>query len=159
MAKLTEQQVFERVKSRFADRKIEYVVAAGDPWMRVEPAAWSDVALFLRDAPDLRFDYLMCLTGVDFGTHLASVYNLISTKHLHRANVHVEVPRDRPFVPTCEHVWPTANWHEREAYDLLGIKYMGHSDLRRILLPEDWEGFPLRKDYVFPQEYHGIPLY
>ncbi len=159
MAKLTEQQIFEKVKARFADRKIELVAEFGDPWMRVEPSAWPDVALFLRDEPDLKLDYLMCLSGVDFETHLASVYNLISTTHVHRANVHVEVPRDRPFVPTVEHVWPTANWHEREAYDLVGIKYMGHSDLRRILLPEDWEGFPLRKDYIFAKEYHGIPLY
>ncbi|MEK7866736.1 MAG: NADH-quinone oxidoreductase subunit C [Planctomycetota bacterium] len=159
MAKLTDQQIFDKVKARFADRKIEFVAGFGDPWIKVEPSAWPDVALFLRDDPDLKLDYLMCLTAVDFQTHLASVYNLISTKHVHRSNVHVEVPRDRPFVPTCEHVWPTANWHEREAYDLVGIKYMGHSDLRRILLPEDWEGFPLRKDYDFPKEYHGIPLY
>lgn len=159
MPKLTEQQVFDRVKARFADVKLEFVAGFGDPYAKVEQGAWADVALFLRDDPDLRFDYLMCLTGVDFGTCLASVYNLISTKYVHKFNVHVEVPRDKPFMPTVEQVWPTANWHEREAYDLLGIKYMGHSDLRRILCPEDWEGYPLRKDYDFPKEYHGIPLY
>jgi len=66
----------------------------------------------------------------------------------------VEVDRNEPHVPTVEGVWATANWYEREAYDLFGIIFDGHSDLRRILMPDDWEGYPMRKDYVYPKKYH-----
>ena len=68
------------------------------------------------------------------------------------------LPRDKPKMPTLEGVWPTANWHEREAYDLFGIEFVGHSDMRRIFLPEDWAGHPLRKDWEWPDEWHGIPV-
>jgi len=84
------------------------------------------------------------------------VYNLFSMKHRHKIALRVDLPRDNPRVPSVESVWRTADWHEREAYDLFGIHFEGHPDLRRILCPDDWEGYPLRKDYVVQEYYHGI---
>jgi len=84
------------------------------------------------------------------------VYHLASLSHGHRIVLKAIVPRDDPHIASVAAIYPTANWHERETYDLMGIVFDGHPDLRRILLPDDWEGHPLRKDYVFPESYHGI---
>jgi NADH-quinone oxidoreductase subunit C len=99
-------------------------------------------------------DHLVDLTAVDYskypgdpGPRFEVVYNLISTIHRHRIRIKVRVPEDAPRVDSVAAIWQTANWHEREAYDLMGITFAGHPDLRRILLPEDWEGHPLRKEY------------
>ena len=109
--------------------------------------------------PELQFDYLMCLSGIDNGKNiLGVVYHLSSMQHRHKITVKVEVPADKPDVPSVSSIWPTANWHEREAYDLIGIKFIGHPDLRRMLLPEDWEGHPLRKDYKVPEFYQGMKV-
>ena len=106
-----------------------------------------DVSLQLRDDDALRFDTLMCLSGVDGGDGtLLAVYHLHSMQHGHKVTLKVIVQADDPHVPTVEKVWRIADWHEREAYDLIGIIFDGHRDLRRILLPYDWEGHPLRKD-------------
>jgi len=129
------------------------------PHAVITPEAWLAVAAFLRDDPALRFDFLRAVSGVDYPAEnkLVSVYDLISTVHRHTFAVKVAAPRDNPHTPSVSSVWPTADWHEREAFDLLGILYDGHPDLRRILLPEDWQGHPLRKDYAWPKDYNGIP--
>lgn len=103
----------------------------------------------------------MCITGVDYGvddSHLGVIYNLHSMKHLHKVEVRVAVPKGNPVVPSVEQIWRVADWFEREVYDMYGITFRGHRDLRRILLPEDWEGYPLRKDYEFPETWHGIVI-
>ena len=117
------------------------------------------LAEFRRREADLDFDFRLCLSAVDYVADnlLGSVVDLRSMKHKHEFAVRVLVDRDHPAIPTVCDLWPAADWHEREAYDMMGIIYEGHTDLRRILLPEDWEGYPLRKDYIFPREYHGIP--
>lgn len=129
------------------------------PHAVVAPERWLEAAGFLRDDAELAFDYLRCLSAVDYPKEdrLACVYDLISTTHRHAFAVKVFTPRADPRVPSVAGLWPTANWHEREAFDLLGIVFDGHPEMRRILLPEDWQGHPLRKDYVFPKEYNGIP--
>jgi NADH-quinone oxidoreductase subunit C len=147
-----------------------------DPWVVVDPAKLVDVCQFLRDDPRLRFDLLNCISGVDyletdakkvakagFEPHTEVVYHLSSFVHRHRFTLKLLLPRWKdnqtgqlPEVPSVAHVWPTADWHEREVYDLSGVWFTGHPDLTRILLSEDWEGYPLRKDYEFPLEYHGI---
>jgi NADH-quinone oxidoreductase subunit C len=86
------------------------------------------------------------------------VYHLSSLKHRHWIVLKVYLPRVDPKIPSVEKIWPTANWHEREAYDLFGVIFTGHSDFRRIFLPEDWAGHPLRKDWEWPEEWHGIPV-
>ena len=107
------------------------------------------VCTFLRDDPTCQFAMLSWMGGVDrlpSTPRFECVYNLISLKHVGRITLKVRVPEEQPRVPTVTGVWPTANWHERETYDFYGITFTGHPDLTRILLPEDWVGWPLRKD-------------
>ena len=103
-------------------------------------------------------DYLACLSGMDYGEELGVVYHLYSVELKHRIVIKLYVPKDAPKVATVERVWRIADWHEREAFDLFGVEFEGHHNLIRILNPYDWEGHPLRKDYVTPEEYHGIRI-
>lgn len=147
-----------------------------DPSVTVNTAALIDVCRFLRDEPSLRFEILSCISGVDyletdpkkapkagFDPHVEVVYHLQSFTHNHRFAVKVVLPRWKdnvpgklPEVPSVTGIWKIADWHEREVYDLCGVWFTGHPNLTRILLAEDWVGHPLRKDYEFPLEYHGI---
>jgi NADH-quinone oxidoreductase subunit C len=112
------------------------------------------------------FDMLSCLTGIDNGTEkntMEVIYNLYSIPYEHSLMLKVVFNRNQasealPQVPTVSHIWQTADWNEREAFDLVGINFINHPDLRRILLPEDWEGHPLRKDYQAQEYYHGIQV-
>lgn len=118
-----------------------------------------EVCRTLRDDAECRYDTLLCISAIDYAKDdpkLALIYHLLSVEKNQRGQIRTWVPRATPDIDTVESIWPAANWHERETYDLMGIVFRGHSDLRRILCPEDWVGFPLRKDYEFPQEYHGI---
>lgn len=126
--------------------------------LKVAPEALTDLTPYLRDGEKLRFNSLMCLSGLDLGEELQVVYHLFSIEHRHKMTIKVHVPKEDPKVPTVSKVWPTANWHEREAYDLIGVVFEGHEDLRRILLPDDWAGHPLRKDYEFPKDHRGVPV-
>lgn len=115
----------------------------------------------LRDESVAFFDYLACLTGIDYGPEVEKMevlYHLYSMGHEHGLTLSVEISRKDPSVPSVSAVWRGANWLEREVYDLFGIYFEGHPDLRRILLPEDWEGHPLRKDYQSPDTYQGIRI-
>lgn len=157
---MTPQQISEKLKAQFSDKildvKIEGVL---EPCLKVSASFIKEIATTLRQDPELLFDYLMCLSGVDNGKNILSVvYHLSSMQHRHKITMKVEVPADKPEVPSVSSIWPTANWHEREAYDLIGIKFIGHPDLRRMLLPEDWDGHPLRKDYKVPEFYHGMKV-
>lgn len=130
------------------------------PALQVAPAHLPSVCLYLRDDSALYFDLLECLTGVDQGPdsgQMGVIYHLRSITRGHRIVLKVWVPRDGSVaVPSVAHIWRTADWHEREAFDLVGIPFAGHPDLRRILMPADWEGHPLRKDYVNPETYHDL---
>jgi NADH-quinone oxidoreductase subunit C len=150
---------------------------AADPFVTVDPARLVEVCTFLRDDPRLRFELLNDLSAVDylepdpkkaakagFEPHLEVVYHLSSfTFPGRRFTLKVVLPRwkgdvagELPEVPSVAGVWRTADWHEREAFDLVGVRFLGHPDPRRILLADDWVGHPLRKDYEFPLEYNGI---
>lgn len=130
---------------------------AGDPWIGVPAEHLRAVCLKLRDDPELACDYLRCLSGVDYTETMAIVYHLLSLKHRHTLVLRVDVDRDSPEVDSVQDIWRTANWFEREAWDLLGIRFTGHPNLTRIMMPSDWVGHPLRKDYEEQPEYHGIP--
>ncbi len=162
----------EKFGTKIKDKKPDAI----DPFVEVEPQNLIEVLTFLRDDPRMQFDMLNCITGTDyletekakiakagFEPHLEVVYHFSSFVKKHRFVVKVCLPRwlDNqegrcPQVPSIVALWPAADWHERETFDMIGVEFTGHPDLRRILLAEDWEGYPLRKDYVFPLEYHGI---
>ena len=151
------QDIYSKLKSKFGDSVLELVETPNfDAFINVAPAAIKEIAMFLRDETALEFDYLANLTGIDYTDSLGVVYHLYSLKNNNRTVLKVKLDRQKPAVPTVERVWKTANWHEREAYDMFGIEFVGHPDLERILCPEDWVGYPLRKDYVAPTEYHGM---
>ncbi len=158
---MTPGEIVQKITSRFSGGIVLESKTDGvpEPWVKVKADAVREIAEFLRDDPDLSFDYLMCISGMDYGKEtLGVVYNISSMPKKHRITLKVEVPKQTPEVPSVTMVWPTANWHEREAYDLIGIKFTGHPDLRRILMPDDWEGHPLRKDYTVPEFYHGMKV-
>ena len=114
----------------------------------VEPDGLIAAATMLRNDPELQFDYLFCLSGVDGGSNLQVVYHLASTEFDHELVLKTQTAnRTAPSVESVSHIWSTAEFHEREVYDLFGIHFSNHPDLRRILLDDDWTGYPLRKDY------------
>jgi NADH-quinone oxidoreductase subunit C len=130
-----------------------------DPYIFVEAGKINVISFFLRDEERLQFDSLSCLSGVDYDKdNLAVVYHLYSFALNQKLVVKVLVPKSNPVVPTVSDVWATANWHEREAFDMFGMTFEGHPDLRRILCPEDWEGYPLRKDYKVQEFYNGMKV-
>lgn len=141
--------------------------AHASPKAIVVPAPYiAQVCQLLYEGPDMYFDYLACITALDNGPEVGTlevIYNLYSIPYNFQLMIKVAVVRNKlgeplPSIPTVSHLWQAANWHEREAYDLLGIHFTGHPDLRRILLPADWEGHPLRTDYIQQEHYHGIQI-
>lgn len=104
----------------------------------------------LKNNKDMKFDLLVSISGVDKPDEniIESVYHLFSTEYHHKVVVKVKAPRDNPVVPSVTNIWITADWHERETFDLLGIKYDNHPNMKRLLMPDDWIGYPLRKDYI-----------
>jgi NADH-quinone oxidoreductase subunit C len=152
--------IHEALALRFGDRISGAGLEAGSPFAVVATHAIAEVAAFCKSDPALALDNLMCLSGVDYPKEepprMEVVYHLFSYRHLHSFALKVQVPRENPAVPTVENVWGVANWHEREAWDLFGIVFTGHSDMRRILLPDDWQGHPLRKDWQDPEYYNGL---
>lgn len=134
------------------------------PYLIVPTSQLVEICQFLRDDEQLFFDLLACVTAIDNGVEantMEVIYNLTSIPYEHNLMLKVIVPRNAegnrlPSVPSVAHLWRTADWHEREAFDLVGIHFDNHPDLRRILLPTDWVGHPLRTDYQEEEQYHGI---
>jgi NADH-quinone oxidoreductase subunit C len=156
---MTPSEIHQRLKDKFGDQILEFEGEIVEPTVKVAGPAIARVCLFLRDDPDLKMDSLMCLSGVDDPSgDLVVAYHVYSMAHRHRIALKVFLPRENPVASTVEEVWKVANWHEREAYDMVGIVFEGHSDLRRILCPDDWEGFPLRKDYKVQEYYRGMKV-
>lgn len=160
------EEITNQLRQQFGDQVIIRVDEQGlQPIIVIDGQALQDVCLYLRDTAGLYFDFLANITAVDyFPENLFSlVYHLTSIPFQRQLVLKVELPNDRqlhnlPEVCSVSSVWRTADWHEREAFDLMGIFFTQHPDLRRILLPDDWEGFPLRKDYQDPESYHGISI-
>ncbi|MCC6741154.1 MAG: NADH-quinone oxidoreductase subunit C [Planctomycetia bacterium] len=134
-------------------------IPVGDGFVRITPVEkLPDVMAFLRDDLRLEFDLLHDIAGLDQKDCTEVVYHLTSLPKRHWLCVKVAVPRLTGTVPTVAHLWKTAIWHERECFDLFGVRFSGNPDLRRILLPDDWEGHPLLKDYKVQEFYQGMPV-
>jgi len=172
----TTEEIFEILKTNFGESILELVTAAPvEKFIRINQLEVDKVCQFLRDSQELLFDSLMNLSGVDdangkktaadngdqiiSGGTLSVYYHLESTKYRHKLVLKVSAEREKPDVVSVANVWRHADWHEREAYDLFGINFLNHPDLRRILMPYDWDaGYPLRKDYKNPEFYQGMKV-
>lgn len=169
------EEIHQKLVERFgAEAIVALQTQTKDPWIEVAPARIADVCRFLHDDPALAFDGLNDLCGVDYlemdpkkknpaEPRIEVVYHLYSYSQKHWLKVKVKLPRWQggvagkiPQLDSVAGIWAIADWHERETYDLMGIEFRNHPNLKRILCPEDWEGHPLRKDYEFPLEYHGV---
>ena len=117
--------------------------------MQIEPGSWKPLAQNLRNSV-LHFDYLFCLTCIDWKTHFSVVYHLSSTTYRHTIVIKANVDAVNPEIETVSDIWRTAEFHEREVYDLFGVKFLHHPDLRRLILTDDFEGYPLRKNFEDP---------
>ena len=151
------REIVERLQGLKPQAGVSAVVPEkGDPWIAVPAAHLGEVCLALRDEPEFEFNYLRCLSGVDRGDRMEVVYHLVSLRRRHSVAIKVELDRDAASVDSVQDIWRSANWYEREAMDLLGIQFVGHPNLIRLMMPPDWVGHPLRKDYQEQPEYHGI---
>jgi NADH-quinone oxidoreductase subunit C len=172
----TAEEIFKILKDKFGDLVVE--LKSGIPvesFIIIDPLKFDEVCLFLRDEQELQFDNCMNLSGVDdangkkepqpdgstniVGGTLSVVYHLESVYLKHKLTLKVSTARENPQVKSVSEIWRSADWNEREAYDLFGINFINHPDLRRILMPYDWEaGYPLRKDYKNPEFYQGMKV-
>ena len=149
-------RVIEKLAGQAELDGLELVEDVAEPYLRVPVERLRDLMRRLRDEPDLAFEQILAVTGVDCGDRIDVVYHLRSYSNPATLTVKVSAPREGGVVPSIADLFPAANWHERETYDMLGVRFEGHPNPRRILLPEDWDGHPLLKDYQQPEEYHGI---
>ena len=147
--------IFKILESNFSD-DIELI---DDKFIKVSISNWHDIAVILKNDKKLKFDYLMCISSYDIGDKktYGVAYNFKSTSLKHYLEVRIETS-DEGAVPTVSDLWGSADWHEREAYDMMGIKFENHPNFKRILLSDDWDGYPLRKDYETPDYYRGMPV-
>ncbi len=158
---MTAQEIKTLLSSEINDLEITMRENSTPEALGVPASKLKEVMNFLHQDARCYFDMLSCLTGVDLGEDqnaMEVIYHLNSIPKGMSLTIIVSLDREAPRVSTVTDIWRTADWHEREAYDLLGIHFEGHPDLRRILLPNDWEGHPLRKDYKEQEYYHGMKV-
>ncbi len=155
---MSPQEIAAVLSEQFGDKVMESETEGLNPSSLLDPDSILDICRFLRSDERFEMDHLELLGGVDYDDFIEVVYVLYSMKHHHRYILKCRLPREEPHLQTVESVWSVANWHERETFDMLGVVFDGHSDLRRILCPDDWEGYPLRKDYQAPESYRDMPV-
>ncbi len=144
-------QIAEKIKEKFPDEVLDIREFRGQVSVTLKKERIVEIGRYVHDDPELSFDYLRDVCGVDYmgkkEKRFEVVYHLYSMRHRHMVRLKAEVGEENAGIDSVTPVWVGANWHEREAFDMYGIIFNGHPDLRRVLLPEDWEGYPLRKDY------------
>lgn len=153
------QKVSEILAAKFPSSVITPEEPHND-FIQIYSEHWKEIAQLIKTESELEFDSCQCITGVDFGIEqdLEVRYNFHSMKLKHKVEIRIAVARKKPSIPSVEQVWRVADWFEREVYDMYGIRFKGHRDLRRMLLPDDWKGWPLRKDYKTPNIYNGMKV-
>jgi len=153
---MTFDEIVKHIELKSADK---FSIEEGKSVLFISPDNWEEIAAILKNDSELEFDYLMCISSYDKGdnTIYGVAYNFYSTSKQHYLEIRIEV-EDGISIPSITSLWRAADWHEREAYDMMGLKFAGHPDLKRILLADDWEGHPLRKNYQEPDYYHGLPI-
>lgn len=141
----------EAIKELFSVLHPSAIYDESGEWLstEIDAQSWKALAQALRQSP-FDMDYLFCLTCIDWKTHLTMVYHLTSTVHRNTMVMKAKLDRTAPVIETVSNIWRTAEFHEREVYDLFGVQFTNHPDLRRLILTDDWEGYPLRKDYEDP---------
>tara|TARA_B100000686_G_scaffold323715_1_gene378714 strand:- start:706 stop:1254 length:549 start_codon:yes stop_codon:yes gene_type:complete len=154
---MTGEEIVEKIKADKGREIVGTEISLGDAVVHILPQSLHAVAKHLRDDPDLNFHYLSHLTGVDYldqerEPRFEVVYELHSLDKNHSVRIRVGISEEDPSIPTVIDLWPSATFPERELFDMFGIGIIGHPDLRRLLMPEDWEGHPLRRDYSLTQE-------
>ena len=140
----------EELKTKIMNQLTSATFEESGEWLNIniEPKDWLPLAQQLRNDETLYFDYLFCLTCIDWKTHLTMVYHLTSTKFRHNIVVKSVLKNDVPEIETVSHIWKTAEFHEREVYEMFGVNFLNHPDLRLLILPDGWEGKnPMRKDF------------
>ncbi len=151
----------EKIISQFGE---DTIVASSEeglyPYLEIRSIDIFKVSAFLFKDDRCYFDYLSCLTGVDLvdENKIEIIYDLVSIPLEQKLTLKVKIDRDEAVIDTVSSIWRSADWHEREIYDLLAVSFNNHPDLRRILMPTNWEGYPLRKDYVEAEKYHGVKI-
>jgi NADH-quinone oxidoreductase subunit C len=151
-------EIHQKLQAHLGDSVELLVPGTGDASIVVPAAKWRDSMQFLRSI--MGFAFLRALSGVDRpeAGQIEVVAHLFSYARRLGVTVRTRVDRASPTLDSVHDIWPAADWHERELFDMFGVQLIGHPDLRRLLLPDDWVGFPLRKDYHEPASYHGIPM-
>ena len=142
----------DELKIKLAEIYPQGLIEEGGQWLadNIAPAEWHPVAIRLRRDEQLLFDYLFCITCVDWKTHLSMVYHLSSTEFRHTLVIKSRLDRNDPTIESVTDIWKTADFHEREAFEMFGVIFRNHPDLRKLILPDDWSGYPMRKDYEDP---------
>ena len=155
------QTITDHLKQELPGLEVSHIENSTPAGIQVPAQRLIEICTLLHQDELTYFDQLSCLTGIDNGPEentMEVLYHLYSIPKHVSIVLKVVLDREHPCIPTVSHIWQTANWHEREAFDLLGIQFDGHPDLRRILLPKDWVGHPLRKDYEEQETYHGMSV-
>ena len=152
------QEIHAKLKTQFGDAVGDLTDGKIDTFVTVKADKIREVCQFAKTEAGLGFDYCEDVTGIDWPARnlIEIVYHLYSLPQRHQIVLKVETDRAQPSVPSVQGVWKAANWLEREVFDMLGVNFVGHPDMRRILLPDDWIGYPLRKDYQEAGGYHGV---
>lgn len=155
------EEIKERLEAAFPGAVEELRTSCKPAGLQVKRGVILELCIWLHSHPDFYMDSLSCLTALDNGPKAGTmevIYTLYSIPHGHSFQLACMLDRGQPEIDSVSSIWRSADWHEREAFDFYGIHFKGHPDLRRILLPADWEGFPLKKDYQHQEKYHGITV-
>lgn len=157
---MTAQEIIGAMQTQMGETIIHSVVDSLHPHALIKRNCLVEICRYLKTESTLRFDLLSCISATDWlkKSSIELSYDLISIQFGHTFAIKVMLDRSHPEIDSVSSVWPTADWHEREAFDLMGVIFKNHPDLCRILMPNDWQGHPLRKDYQDPSEYHGLKL-